>query len=1638
MKFKTRQKFFVSRLRKAWRRFGVLARKFLRTPTVRKTLKRVGSFEVRPLVPILIATIIVGNVFKATPAFAINCPTSGTDVVITVNCDFPAGSYTFTGTLTINPGVTVTALGNTATNSGVIITSDSIRVDGTLTADNQGFPSGDGPGAGASQTGACTATGAGGHGGKGGSGNIAGGAAYDSVTQPDELGSAGGDRCNGNQAGAGGGAIKLVASSGTVIVAGTITANGQVSPDSTAAGGGAGGSIWIQAGTLTGGGTIRANGGGSGGTGPGGGGGRVSLTYTTDSSTGTRQAFGGLPSGATAERGGAGTIFTDDTDDALVNGNLLVDNNSVTLAVETPQVISPQTYDSIIIRKGSWYRIPAGQTLASTTTTGTVSFGGTPIPTLTIEGTLVMPTASFTWSGVNVTHKGEVKTMTNPTVLNGTYSLDTDTGTFPSGTAGRANDVTVGSGGYLETRSLTPLFLNALTVNSGGIVTHATNTGLAKTDHLSISATGSITVDASGSINVENKGFQSGDGPGAGESFTASCTNIGGGGHGGGGATASTAGGGTYGSVTQPSDLGSAGGDRCNGGDGGYGGGALKIVTTATVTVNGTISSDGVISPSSTAGGGGAGGSIWIQTGTLAGSGTVRARGGGSTGAGGAGGGGRIALYYTTDSSTIVKQASGGVSTSGGEGGAGTLFTDDTDDSLTNGALVIDNNNVVASAETTQVISPQTYDSISIRGGASYRIPSGQTLVSATTTGTITGGGTVLNTVTVDGTLQTPTASFTWNGINLFHNGEVKTMTNPTVLNGTYSLNTATAIFSSGTAGRVNNVTVGSGGRLESASSTPLYLNTLTVSAGGIVTHATNSSTVQYKLDISASSTVTVNPGGSVDVQGKGFAANRGPGAGSITAANCGFGGSYGGLGGLHTCSGGSIGVAYGSVSQPTDLGSGGSYNNSTAGGGAIKIFSPSTITIDGVITATGATTTAAFSAAGSGGSVWLDAPTITTASAGAITATGGGRTSGCSGGGAGGGGRIALTGWTTLSSGITRTAYGGTNACVGTKTFGAAGTVYTKASAAANGDLLIDDNNLANDNTTTQVSGASETYDNITIRNGSDYVIPNTSSLTLAAAGVLTGGGTSKPSLTINNGGTFNPGAATFNFNTIDVTNIGAISTVTSLTMTSAAYVGSGTGTLSATVTSLTLSNGSFTNGSSTPGLNLTGLTMTASTFTNNSTGLNLTGITMTNSTLTNNAANAGLNFATLTIPSGSTINDNSSAYYSLGSGLTSLTVSGTYSRGSLNTLFLNDLTVTGTGIVTHATNSATVQYKLAISATSTVTINAGGTVNVKGKGFSQDNGPGVGSRTGANCGYGGSYGGLGGLHTCTGGAIGVTYGSVSQPIDLGSGGSYDNASNGGGAIKIFSAGTVTINGTINADGATHTPAFSSPGSGGSIWIDAPTITTASVGTITAAGGNRTSGCSGGGAGGGGRIALTGWTTLSSSITRTAYGGTNACVGTKTFGGAGTVYTKASGATNGDLVVDNNNLANENTTNQVGGSSETYDNITIKNGTDYTIPNTSSLALASGGTLTGGGTSRPSLTINNGATFNTGAASFNFTSIDVANSGSVATVTGLTLTGSTLTMSGTGTFPAGVTSLTLSNATVNQGSQNPALNLTT
>jgi uncharacterized repeat protein (TIGR01451 family) len=235
----------------------------------------------------LIAGILISAffVFVAKPerALAAPCAESGNNVTIGASCTLLSGNtYTYTGTLTIPVDVVVTVTYEPSTPSQTVINSDTIVVNGTITANSQGYLAGEGAGG--------SATGGGGYGGAGG--GEGGGVTYGSATEPTDLGS-------GGSGYPGGGSIKLVATD--ITIAGSVTVNGESSPEALV-GGGSGGSIWIAAsGTLAGAGSLTANG-GNGPTG-GGGGGRIKVTAGASTFTGTGTASAGTGGEPAAQAG---------------------------------------------------------------------------------------------------------------------------------------------------------------------------------------------------------------------------------------------------------------------------------------------------------------------------------------------------------------------------------------------------------------------------------------------------------------------------------------------------------------------------------------------------------------------------------------------------------------------------------------------------------------------------------------------------------------------------------------------------------------------------------------------------------------------------------------------------------------------------------------------------------------------------------------------------------------------------------------------------------------------------------------------------------------------------------------------------------------------------------------------------------------------------------------------------------------------------------------------------------------------------------------------------------------------------------------------------------------------------------------
>jgi hypothetical protein len=205
-------------------------------------------------------------------------------------------------------------------------------------------------------------------------------------------------------------------------------------------------------------------------------------------------------------------------------------------------------------------------------------------------------------------------------------------------------------------------------------------------------------------------------------------------------------------------------------------------------------------------------------------------------------------------------------------------------------------------------------------------------------------------------------------------------------------------------------------------------------------------------------------------------------------------------------------------------------------------------------------------------------------------------------------------------------------------------------------------------------------------------------------------------------------------------------------------------------------------------------------------------------------------------------------------------LTVSGRHS--------FNSLQVINNGVVTHPVWRLDSPSTLELAIAQDLTVDASSRLDVSAKGCtgtsSQGNGPGGGAGTVNDTNGGGGGGGHGG----NGGnpqsiyAGGPSYGSVIEPVDLGSAGGAGFGGiggAGGGAIRLIANQVFLVNGLISANGASgavHGYGASGGGAGGSIWITAGTLS--GTGTINANGGigpvvNEEDG----GGGGGGRIAL-------------------------------------------------------------------------------------------------------------------------------------------------------------------------------------
>ena len=629
-----------------------------------------------------------------------------------------------------------------------------------------------------------------------------------------------------------------------------------------------------------------------------------------------------------------------------------------------------------------------------------------------------------------------------------------------------------------------------LTGNSTLTHSQGNETGLAIT-------AATVQVDAGSAIDATGRGYSGGGtgnwDPGLTLGSQTGSQNATGGSYGGkGGGYQGADSGLVYGDPRNPVYLGS-GGANYSTYPSGAGGGRITIHASSSLIVDGAIRSDGGLS-SGSASGDGSGGSVLIRTSRLAGSGAISANGGGHnsagvSGSGASGGGGRVAIYcdYLDNTASIGNLRS--ISAFAGHdvydnraASAGTVYVKFNQGSED---LIIDDNNSSSTASMHTPLTP-------IGSGASGTV----TVDSLKADGQmpLLQGG-------LAGLRLNPDISQNETFVVSGNSADTITVVTPNEHGTVFSIVAAAGRIYSGFY-RYDNLTFRRGGNLLLGDRLEVP-GVLTLAEHGLLSHyaATDSFTSGIYLTLGS---LNIDSSSRIDVTGRGYRGGRqgtdwdpGKTAGNAIGSQHAAGGSHGGLGSIYDGSGVPNSL-YDSLTNPTDLGSGGG-NYSTTGsgfGGGRVLITAASITVDGAIVANGAEGYGSASGGGSGGTVNITTGSFT--GGGAIQANGGGTGTG------GGGGRIAIvhSGAYTLAPDQITT-LGGKGA-YGRR--GGIGTIFIRDVTQSNGALVIDGGNLAVDNDTTTIPGTL-TFDSIVLRNNARATVDR--GLTVTGQLLLTGNST-------------------------------------------------------------------------------------------------------------------------------------------------------------------------------------------------------------------------------------------------------------------------------------------------------------------------------------------------------------------------------------------------------------------------------------------------------------------------------------------------------------------------------------------------
>jgi hypothetical protein len=528
-----------------------------------------------------------------------------------------------------------------------------------------------------------------------------GGETYGDYTNPIDPGSGGGGGAPWTSAGGAGGGLIRVLATDSVIMDGSMLANGQTLGNSYAAPG-SGGGIYVQCKTIRGSGLLSARGGdlqraslGGEQMGGAGGGGRIAIVYDTGAQVAVSpqptirlNAAGGSQNESRMNitfvrlmRGGPGSLFLSDNQffdlAKIQGGEILVPG------------VSSATLNSLSVSNG-FIKFPSGFSLTVTQDVTLTSMGGLDLSNAVVaigrdfiissdfragaifrggasQQLSIGRNASVDQGWLEITHKGTVTIGGNVTLTN-TLPVYTLPGW--------------GSRAYFQAGVTNGATAYGMLLDVVGNLTISTNCWVFPTSHPTNGGSvyfqaAKLDVFAGGGFNADELGYAGGPGypnstagkaygPGAGGGTDPiSQRGPGGGGYGGEGKSGVTGlGGSTYGSSNAPVDPGSGGGGSYHPGT--AGGGLIHAVIKDSVLMDGSMlasSGDMTLSYGSC----GSGGGIYVNCKTFGGAGLLKANGGSSVAwndvrSGGSGGGGRIAVAYTVASTwSGTALANGGV-----------------------------------------------------------------------------------------------------------------------------------------------------------------------------------------------------------------------------------------------------------------------------------------------------------------------------------------------------------------------------------------------------------------------------------------------------------------------------------------------------------------------------------------------------------------------------------------------------------------------------------------------------------------------------------------------------------------------------------------------------------------------------------------------------------------------------------------------------------------------------------------------------------------------------------------------------------------------------------------------------------------